>query len=139
MVKKSAGTGLRLRPWSIPSGLQEGHGGEGERMRRVQAKYRAIPTIVDGIRFASKKEAARYKELLILKAAGEIYNLALQTKFPIVINGIKVCTYISDFTYFHKGLNIPVVEDVKGIKTPVYRLKKKLMLAVNGLEITEVK
>jgi hypothetical protein len=64
-----------------------------------KSKYAAIPTIVDGIRFASKKEARRYTELKLLERAGEITCLELQPKFPCVVNGKKVCTYIADFAY----------------------------------------
>lgn len=71
-----------------------------------------------------------------MEKAGEIIKLACQTAFPLRHNGVLVCTYKSDFTYWCNGRL--VIEDVKGIKTPVYRLKKKLMLA-EGYEITEVK
>lgn len=105
-------------------------------------KYRAVPTIVDGIRFDSKKEALRYGELKLLEKAGEIRDLRLQPAFEIVINGIKVCTYKADFSYKFKGhidgRHPAVIEDVKGFKTPVYRLKKKLVEATYGIIITEV-
>jgi hypothetical protein len=101
------------------------------------SKYHAIKTEVDGIVFASKREASRYSELKLLEAAGEIFDLKLQPKFPIVVNKQKICTYIADFEYeLSDGTKITV--DVKGVKTPVYRLKKKLMKACFGIEITEV-
>lgn len=99
-------------------------------------KYKAVRTVVDGIAFASKKEARRYSELRLLERAGEIRSLQLQPSFPIVINGVKVCNYVADFGYVdHKGN--PVVEDVKGVRTPVYRLKKRLVKAVHGVDIHE--
>ena len=99
------------------------------------AKYHAVRTTVDGITFASKKEAARFVELRLMERAGEIGQLTLQPVWPLVVNGVKICNYIADFQY-----RTPVgriVEDVKGVKTPVYKLKKKLMLAVYGIEIYE--
>jgi len=76
--------------------------------------------------------------LRLLERAGEISNLELQPKFPITVNGTKVCTYIADFAYFTPKEKI--VEDVKGVLTPMYRLKKKLTEAVyRGVKITEVR
>ena len=103
----------------------------------MRSKYHAHPTVVDGIRFASKAEARRYQELKMLEKAGKISLLALQPKYPIVIKGKTVTTYIADFVYLdHEG--DPIVEDVKGMKTPVYRLKKKMVEAQYGISITEV-
>lgn len=96
-------------------------------------KYRNVPTEVDGIRFASKAEAARYGELKLLEKAGEIRGLKLQPRF-IVVDGynngegkrIRPASYIADFQYIEDGKTI--VEDVKSpaSKTPLYLLKKKL-------------
>lgn len=101
------------------------------------SKYKAVPTAVDGIIFASKKEAARYVELKILLKIGEISQLELQRPFELRVNGVLVCKYIADFVYLDKD-GREVVEDVKGMKTAVYRLKSKLMIAVHGLRIVEV-
>ena len=101
-------------------------------------KYRAVKTEVDGIVFDSKREAARYMELMLLERAGEISHLELQPVYECVVNGKKICTYRADFRYFTKLGNI--VEDVKGVKTPIYRLKKKLVEALYaGVTILEVK
>jgi hypothetical protein len=99
------------------------------------SKYHAVPTVIDGIRFDSKAEAARYRDLRILEAAGEIYNLQVHVQYPLVVNGIKIGSYEADFVYGENGRI--VVEDVKGVKTPVYRLKNKLMKAIHGIEIVE--
>ena len=101
-------------------------------------KYRNIPTIVDGIRFDSKKEAKRYSELKILKAAGQIDRLQLQEAFNICVKNFHICKYIADFVYTEKKTGQRIVEDVKGVKTDVYKLKKRLMLAVHNISITEV-
>lgn len=98
-------------------------------------KYHAVPTTVDGIRFASKKEAARYIDLKLLQIAGKIYNLELQPRYPLKIEGVLVSTYVADFSYTTNGKF--VLEDVKGKPTPVYKLKKKLVKALYGIEILE--
>ena len=105
-----------------------------------RSKYRAQPTVVDGIRFASQAEARRYGHLKMLERAGRIYDLELQPRFPLLVNAIKVCTYVADFRYRFAGVvGVPVVEDVKGVQTPIYRLKKKMLLAQDGIIITEVR
>lgn len=85
----------------------------------------------------SDKEARRCNELRLMERAGLIQRLEQQPKFPIEINGKHVCTYIADFAYFTKGERI--IEDVKGHRTDVYILKKKLVEAAHpGVRITEV-
>lgn len=101
------------------------------------SKYRAIPVIIDGIRFASQAEGRRYAELKLLERAGEISRLELQPSFRCEINGKLVCTYRADFAYFAD--NKRHIIDVKGVRTPVYRIKKKLVEALfPGVNITEV-
>ena len=71
--------------------------------------------------------------------AGEIKNLEKQVRFPIIVNGVKVCTYVADYVYDEMAGR--VVEDVKSEftrKDPVYRLKYKLMKACHGIDIREV-
>jgi hypothetical protein len=107
-----------------------------------RSKYGAIPTVVDGIRFASRKEANRYAELKLLERGGLVKELELQPKFPLYVMGgrkqVQVATYIGDFRYRFGPQGILVVEDVKGMKTPVYRLKKRMVETQYGIEITEV-
>lgn len=100
-----------------------------------RSKYGAKKTVVDGITFDSMAEAARYGALKIIHAAGLISDLRLQVRYDITVNGRKVCRYVADFVYIENGKE--VVEDVKGMKTPVYNLKKKLMEAVFGVVILE--
>lgn len=111
-------------------------------------KYKARKTVVDGITFDSKKEAARYRELKLLEWAGKIRNLELQKKFVLIpaqraagrLVEREVC-YKADFCYDERSdeLNawLPVVEDYKGAKTRDYILKRKLMLWVHGIRIRE--
>ena len=89
--------------------------------------------------FASKKEAKRYQELLLMEKAGEISHLRTQVPYDIDINGIHVCRYIADFVYHDEAMigDRRIVEDAKGMRTDVYKLKKKLMLAVHGITIKE--
>ena len=102
-------------------------------------KYSAKPTVVDGIRFASKAESDRYGHLKLLEKNQFIYGLELQPKFPIHVNGQKICTYMADFRYRKTVGGDDIIEDVKGIKTPVYRLKKKLFEACYPhLKLTEI-
>ena len=102
------------------------------------AKYRNVRTCVDGRWFDSKREAARYQELICLQRANKIEHLKLQTEFVIEVNGHLVCKYRSDFDYFDCESGAWVVEDVKGFRTKEYQLKKKLMLAVLGIVVREV-
>ena len=101
------------------------------------SKYRAVRTTVDNITFASKAEARRYQELRMLVRAGKIEHLHLQPRYPLVVNRVKIGAYVGDFLYQRDG--VEVLEDVKGCPTPVYRLKKKLMKAIYGIEIQEVR
>ena len=116
-----------------------GRRAKGERMIR-RHKFGAVPTVVEGIRFASKKEAKRWAELKLLERAGEIVDLEHQVKYPLVVNGQLVCSYICDFRYAWKHGGGQVVEDVKSgpTKTREYRIKRKLMQAIHQVEIQEV-
>lgn len=106
-------------------------------MKRAH-KYNAVKTVVDGITFASKAEARRYSELKLLENAGAIKNLCLQPPYPCVVNGKLICKYVADFIYWDTEKDCQVTEDVKGMPTPVYRLKKKLVEALHGITITEI-
>jgi hypothetical protein len=102
------------------------------------SKYGNKPTEAGGHTFHSRKEAAHYQELLLRVQAGEIERLALQPRFPIVVNGVKVCEYRADFTYWDVAQGRVVTVDVKGYATQVYKIKKKLVKAVYGVDIEEV-
>lgn len=104
---------------------------------KKKSKYHNVKTIVDGIPFDSKAEAKRYGELKLMERVGQIFDLELQKKYSIDINGVHICNYIADFVYSNV-YKIENVEDTKGMRTPIYNLKKKLMKAVHGIEITEV-
>lgn len=100
-------------------------------------KYNNKKTTISGITFDSKKEAERYLVLLSMAQEHRIEGLQLQPAFDLIVQGgKKVGKYIADFQYWDNGRLI--VEDVKGIRTAVYRLKKKIVEAVHGIQIVEV-
>ena len=106
------------------------------------SKYRNTKVSVDGILFDSAKEARRYTELKLLQRGGYISDLKLQVPFVLIPSQRKdgklierKCSYIADFVYTENGEQ--VVEDVKGVRTEVYRLKRKLMYLVHGIKIRE--
>ena len=90
-------------------------------------KYHNKKTQIDGITFDSKKEAERYRRLKTYEKNGIVHNIDIQVGYNIEVNGKLICKYIADFVYTKDGQTI--VEDCKGVKTPVYNLKKKLMLS----------
>lgn len=104
----------------------------------MASKYKAKKIIVDGSKFDSKKEACRYKELKLLERAGRIRDLKLQPvyllqdKFRYHDKAQRKITYIADFSYIDCETGENIVEDVKGFKTDVYMLKKKLFLYKYG-------
>jgi len=109
--------------------------------QKRRSKYRAIPTVIDGIRFASKREAARYSELKLLAKAGEIWSLYLQPSYDLHVgltDETCIGRYVADFSYTDVKTGEIVVEDAKGFKTPLYRWKKKHVEAQYGITIREV-
>lgn len=106
---------------------------------RALSKYRNVPVTWEGMRFDSKRELKRWQELRLMYSAGKIRGLSRQVRFKIEVDGQHICDYIADFQYVVRrgGTRGLVVEDCKGVKTAVYRLKKKLMRAVYSIEITE--
>lgn len=101
-------------------------------------KYKARKTVVDGITFDSKKEASHYCDLKLLERAKVIRDLQLQVPFVLIDKSPygRAIKYVADFVYYEN--NKMVVVDVKGVKTPVYRLKKRMMAERYGIEIKEI-
>jgi hypothetical protein len=94
-------------------------------------KYNAQKTEVDGIRFDSKKEAKEYQSLKLLERVGAIADLQLQPAFELQAAYVdssgrrqRAIVYVADFSYIQEGRRIVV--DVKGVQTPVFKLKAKL-------------
>lgn len=101
--------------------------------KRLIHKFRAQPTQYDGIKFSSKKEAKRYIDLKMLEKAGEVLFFLRQVAFPLDGN----TKYICDFMVFWTNGEISI-EDVKGMKTDMYIMKKKMIEARYPFEITEI-
>jgi len=121
------------------------------------SKYRSKKITVDGETFDSQKEYKRFCELWLMERAGLIRNLQRQVKFLLIPtqyehfkrygkNGKeltpgkrvveKECAYYADFVYTENGKD--VVEDTKGVRTPEYIIKRKLMLHIHRIRIREV-
>ncbi len=102
------------------------------------SKYHSQKCEIDGIKFDSKAESRRYKELKMLEKCGAIKNLQLQVPFELIPkqNKERAVTYKADFVYIQNGERI--VEDVKGKRTAEYIIKRKLMLFRYGIRIKEV-
>ena len=106
-------------------------------------KYHNKKVTINGEAFDSKKEAARWQELLLLQRAGEISHLNRQVTYTLIpsqyIDGKCVersVKYVADFVYKENGQLI--VEDTKGMKMPEYVIKRKMMLFTYGIPIKEV-
>jgi len=100
----------------------------------LKHKYNAVPCSEDGIKFSSKTERKRYQELKILRNAGKVIQFLRQVPFYLP-GGVK---YICDFQVFWANGEVSF-EDVKGIKTPQYITKKKLVEALYApITITEI-
>lgn len=100
-----------------------------------KSKYGNTKVEIDGFKFDSKKEGMRYVELKHMQRAGIISGLELQVSYVFEHNGVKIATYLADFRYQQDGKT--VVEDVKGMRTQVYIIKRKMMLAFHGVKIKE--
>lgn len=123
-------------------------------MAIYRSKYKAKKVTVGDQKFDSKKEYQRWKELSLLERAGKISDLRRQVKYVLIPAQYKPDTigprggvrkgallerevsYIADFVYIQDGKQI--VEDVKGVRTDTYILKRKLMLWLHNIRIREV-
>lgn len=107
-------------------------------------KFGAKKTTVAGIVFDSKAEARRYGELLILERAGYICGLERQPVYvlapAVMIGGRKkpALRYKADFRYWDHEAERMIIEDVKGVVTPLFRVKQHLMATVHGIEVVVI-
>lgn len=120
--------------------------------RKIERKYKNKPIELDGYKFASKKEAFRYKTLSAMIQLGAISDLRLQQTFYLSEQGkrdpagkaIRPVTYIADFVYVDTETGKTVVEDVKGYRDPangayrIFKIKQKLMYDRFGIWVKEV-
>lgn len=100
-------------------------------------KYGNKKTEYSGRLYDSKKEANRAAELDVLVRGGVVRNWQAQPRFHFQYGGVKICSYVADFRVEYTDGTVDI-EDVKGYKTDVYKLKKKMMKAFYGIEIKEL-
>lgn len=108
-----------------------------------KGKYKNQPTIVDGIRFDSAREAGRWSALCLLQRAGMIRDLRRQVRIPLrgedgkalrFVPSGRAAFYIADFAYHDIPKGVDVIEDAKGFETKEFKLKRAI-LAAQGVEI----
>lgn len=108
-----------------------------------QSKYKNKKIIYDGIKFDSQKEKNYYIKLKVLEEYGKIKDLKLQVKYELQPSfkfndkTIRSINYIADFVYYDVDQDKTIIVDAKGMKTEVYKIKKKMMM-YKGYEIEEV-
>lgn len=109
------------------------------RLFKNESKYHNKRVTVDGLTFDSVKEASRYQELRLLERAGKITGLNRQLRIEIIPKTklYRACYYVADFVYFDKRTGKTVYEDTKGMRTEVYKLKRKLLYWRHGIEVKE--
>jgi len=107
----------------------------------TRSKYRNVPTVVDGVRFDSKREAKRWGDLRRLERGGQISKLERQVPYQLApsvkIAGEKrarpALRFKADFRYVEKGQT--VVEDSKGHSDTAFRIRQHLMKAIHGVDV----
>lgn len=111
---------------------------EYRKLARKPKKYRNSALWVGEEHFPSRKEARRYKDLLLMQTAGAISRLVIHPRFALSVHGVHIGDYIADFEYYESGKR--VVEDVKSppTRTPLYRWKVKHLRAQYAIEVREV-
>lgn len=106
-----------------------------------RAKYGNLKTEYNGTIFMSKKEANYAQELDYMKRAtnlrDRVTSYEMQVPFQVILNGKKICKYLLDFQVLYADGHIEYV-DVKGVRTQMYSLKKKLVEAQFSIIIKEV-
>ena len=109
------------------------------------SKYGAIKTVVDGVTFDSKAEARRYGQLIALERVGHISHLERQVVYvlapAVILGGRKkpALRYVADFRYFDTNTQKTITEDVKGVITPLFRVKQHLMKHIHEIEVRVTK
>lgn len=99
-------------------------------------KYKNKKCEYQGVKFDSIKERNHFIYLKQLEEKGEIWNLRLQVKFPVLIDSRRICSYIADFAYEDEnGKHVVDVKSSITSKNPTFRLKKKLVEAQYRVEI----
>lgn len=139
----AASTAARVPGKTASASARVVTGGNAQATRKP-SKFHNHKTKVNGVKFDSKAEARRFAQLSLLELTGHITDLKRQVAYLLIPGQRKpsgsverAVTYRADFVYQSAGKTI--VEDVKGMRTPDYVIKRKLMLQVHGIEIVEIK
>jgi hypothetical protein len=107
---------------------------------KAKRKYRNEPVVIDGRRYDSKREAAYCENLILLEKSGKIGGLEFQVRFPLLgPKGEVICTYVADAAFYDHEQDRFRVIDVKGVETDVFKLKRKMMLALKGIAVEVVR
>ena len=111
-------------------------------MKRRQ-KFNAQPTEIvhkgKVVKCASKFEAKKLHELILLLRAGEIRHLEFHPRYPLTVNGRKICDYVADAEFEEGPDGKLVVYEAKGSETPAWKIKRKLFEALYAYELRVVK
>jgi hypothetical protein len=107
------------------------------RQLKKRGKYNNQKTTYNGREYHSKKEAIRAFELDLLVRARVIKSWTAQPRFDFIHNNIKICSYSGDFRVVYPNGEVQI-EDVKGVRTAVYIIKRKLLKAFHGIDIKEI-
>lgn len=136
---------IRSKAWKKICQMEEDYINKTSGLSPYATKYHNTKVIYNGIKFDSKKEMQRYKELELLESTDYICDLELQKKFLLQAGytnakgqKIRPIYYIADFYYYDLLKKRWIVEDVKGVRTEGYKLKKKLFEYKYNLTIDEL-
>lgn len=133
-VKKIAGRGLIIKMNGRGSVDFKACDAEHKASAPARNKFGNEKTDVDNIRFDSKAESQRYGELKMMERGGLIQGFEMQVPYDLEVNGVLICKYMADFVITWPD-GVVTVEDVKGVQTPDFKLKKKLMWAIHNIDI----
>lgn len=113
-------------------------------MKETGSKYKNEKHVNNGVVFDSIKESNRYTELSLMQRAGLISDLRMQVPYELIPNQYidgklveRKIVYLADFVYTDKDGNT-IVEDVKGMRTREYKIKRKLLLYIHNIRINEI-
>jgi len=113
--------------WPVPASQKKGN------------KFGAVKTVLDGITFDSKREAAFYAELKLRERAGEVCDVELQPRFPLMVGSEVIGSYRADFAYWDNRENCKRVVDVKGVEPRGFRRTLKHVKAQYGFDVEIIK
>ena len=132
---------MSMKGWTVDDVINAQKKQDRAKRPKKESKYGNQEIEIDGFKFDSKGEGYRYLELKTMMRAGAISNLRLQVPFELapaaIVDGKKkpALIYIADFVY--RKDNRWVVEDFKGVRTDVYKIKRHLMKTVHRIDIFE--